>query len=107
MIRDDAVAKVLDFGIARVAASREASVTQTGTFVGTPLYMAPEQIFAAKADPRTDQYALAVIAYTLLAGRHPFTGTEVLQLIRQITQDLPPGRAASIQRCRAKRTTCC
>ena len=90
MIRDDAVAKVLDFGIARVAASREASVTQTGTFVGTPLYMAPEQIFAAKADPRTDQYALAVIAYTLLAGRHPFTGTEVLQLIRQITQDLPP-----------------
>lgn len=90
MISDEAMPKLLDFGIAKVIAAREANITQTGTFVGTALYMAPEQARRNEIGPRTDQYALAVIAYTLLTGRHPFNATETFGLIYQIVQEAPP-----------------
>ena len=76
--------KVLDFGIAKVAA--EATLTQSDTFLGTPGFMAPEQ-----ADPkgapvtfRTDLYALGLIAFKLLTGHSYWTGGSLVQLLSQI-----------------------
>lgn len=90
MITDQAIPKLLDFGIAKVIASRETVITQTGTFVGTLLYMAPEQATGGNIGPPADQYALALITYTLLVGRHPFSGTETVRLVYQIVEEEPP-----------------
>ncbi|MGZ6989334.1 MAG: serine/threonine-protein kinase [Thermoanaerobaculia bacterium] len=61
-----------DFGLAR-SAEISSGLTATGAVLGTPLYMAPEQATGSVLDGRTDQYALAVIAFELLAGRVPFS----------------------------------
>ncbi|MEI7893455.1 MAG: protein kinase, partial [Myxococcales bacterium] len=85
MVRDDGVIKVLDFGIARRAggavdpkgptqASALATLTRTGAAMGTPLYMAPEQIRSGGLDGRVDQFAWGVVAYELLTGRLPWKG---------------------------------
>lgn len=84
MLRDDGVIKVLDFGIARGrhldvvttpnAETLDASLPLTGEgkLVGTPAYMAPEQIRGDPLDGRADQFSWGVLAYELLAGRLPF-----------------------------------
>jgi formylglycine-generating enzyme required for sulfatase activity/serine/threonine protein kinase len=84
-----------DFGIAKVVAEtdtfdREATLTATSMGVGTPDYMAPE-LFEKKAklDGRTDQYALAIIAYEMLAGTRPFTG-DFAQVYIAIATQQPP-----------------
>jgi serine/threonine-protein kinase len=80
-------AVVTDFGIAKaVDASRtqadDRSLTQTGTMIGTPAYMSPEQAAGDVVDHRADIYALGVIAYEMLAGRHPFaSSTGALKMI--------------------------
>ncbi len=90
MVGEDGTAKVLDFGIAKISASVEMEATQTGTFLGTPLYAPPEQIMAGIVGPRSDQYSLGVVAYQLLAGRHPFDTRDTISLIHQITtRDAP------------------
>jgi hypothetical protein len=78
--------KILDFGISMVKGSRWGRQAPEGTVMGTPLYMAPEQIEGrvADSDGATDQFALAVIAYEMLAGRNPFqadTAGEVFALV--------------------------
>lgn len=73
--------KLLDFGLARpvlqVNATPDAAtpVTQAGMIVGTPQYMAPEQVTGATLDGRTDLYAVGAVMFQMLAGRPPFTGT--------------------------------
>jgi serine/threonine-protein kinase len=84
--------KLVDFGIAKL---RGASVTSTGRtaaglIVGTPEYMAPEQCDDGAIDARTDVYALGVMAYELLAGRLPFLGKTVTQLLLAHLQQQPP-----------------
>ena len=75
------VVKVADFGLAK-AMDEEVSMTQSGTGLGTPLYMAPEQARNAKhVDERVDIYALGATLYHLLTGRLPFTGNTALELI--------------------------
>jgi serine/threonine protein kinase len=64
--------KIADFGIARAYNALTPSLTSTGTAIGTPAYMAPEQALDEPLGPATDIYALGVIAYELLAGRPPF-----------------------------------
>jgi len=64
--------KVIDFGLAK--ATFMAGMTATGLIVGTPEYMAPEQVRGLPTDPRTDVYAVGAIAYHLLTGRPPFSG---------------------------------
>ena len=74
--------KVLDFGLARLAASE---MTRTGTVMGTPHYMAPEQLRGQKADARSDVFALGAIFYELLSGVRAFEGQmhEVMQRMRE------------------------
>lgn len=87
-------AKVLDFGISllRTAVGEEplATLTRTGTMVGTPAYMAPEQIGEdAVVDERTDVYAVGVILYRLLSGRAPFESIKYEALIVEIATGEP------------------
>src|SRR5205814_4903501 len=62
-------AKVLDFGVSKVATALDASLTGTGEVIGTTHYMSPEQIVGRDIDPRTDQYSLGVVLYECLTGR--------------------------------------
>ncbi len=71
--------KVMDFGLAKNESSEK--LTQTGVALGTPAYMAPEQIQSLELDARTDQYALGCLAYELLTGRLPFEADSPTQLI--------------------------
>src|SRR5829696_3770221 len=83
----DGNAIVTDFGIAKVAEST--SQTQTGTIVGTPVYISPEQCFAETASGLSDQYSLGVVAFEMLTGRPPFTGTGFVIMRAHCEQPVP------------------
>jgi eukaryotic-like serine/threonine-protein kinase len=125
MIRDDGVAKVLDFGIARrpvvggAAAAAHAdtavsSMTAEGAVVGTLLYMAPEQLRGERVDARADQFAWGVMAYELMSGAIPWAnagdGLAVVGMIlsqpakpiSDVVKDLPAGVAEMIMRALSK-----
>ena len=81
MITRDGVVKVADFGLARAFA--DAQITEAGNVTGTVQYLAPEQLQGEPADPRTDLYALGVVAFELLTGRLPFTGETPMAIAYQ------------------------
>ena len=91
-------AKLLDFGIAKLFEDREAStaaatnacVTNIGEIVGTPEYMAPEQLAGRPADARTDIFAFGVLVYEMLAGRRPFAGHSQAAAIAAVMERQPP-----------------
>jgi len=101
------VVKLFDFGVAKVP-SENKKLTQDGALLGTPEYMAPEQLLARAVDGRTDLYALGVTLYECLAGVVPFEGnfgevllkvsTEPLTPLRQKVLDVPPALAAAVER---------
>ncbi len=72
MVTRDGLVKVADFGLARAWA--DARITQDGRVSGTVQYLSPEQLRGEPADPRSDLYALGIVAYELLTGRLPFSG---------------------------------
>jgi len=78
LISDDGQVKVADFGIARLIDEPAASstATKTGTTVGTPLYMSPEQVASSRVDGRSDLYSTGIMFYELVTGQPPFTATE-------------------------------
>lgn len=83
--------KVLDFGIARRNdGSTAVNLTRTGEVIGSPLYMAPEQIQGKPVDGTCDLYALGVIAFTLLSGQEPFLGDNPTAIVLQHVNDPPP-----------------
>lgn len=83
MITNKGVVKVADFGLAKALDDEEFSMTQSGTGLGTPYYMAPEQARNAKhVDGRSDIYALGATLYHILTGKHPFTGESLIELIK-------------------------
>ena len=95
LVGDDIV-KVADFGLAKIVSQSLAGITSgsgpaSRGILGTPEYMAPEQMQAgAELDARADVYALGVIAYHMLGGRPPFTG-QIMQIFgAKLTQDVPP-----------------
>jgi len=85
LVSEMGVAKISDFGIARIERSH---LTQAGEMLGTPFYMAPEQFDGQPADERSDVYAAAVIAYEVLCGRRPFEAQGAI-LMKQILRDAP------------------
>ena len=62
----------------------EVQLTRTGAMMGTPAYMAPEQFLGTATDARTDQFSLAVLAYTLLKNRPPFSGDTPVAILYQV-----------------------
>ncbi len=83
--------KILDFGISKFHYVDGDDATKTGTMVGTPHYMAPEQTRdASKADHRSDLYSVGAVLYRALAGRTPFLAKTIHELITQLIVDDPP-----------------
>lgn len=88
MVLDNFEVKVTDFGIARFE-SGAMSMTQTGIAMGTPYYIAPEQLRGESVDRRCDIFSLGVVAYELLTRKRPFDGQNISALIYSITQTNP------------------
>ena len=82
--------KVLDFGIARMGDSSAANLTRTGEVVGSPMFMAPEQIQGQPLAGTCDLYALGVIAFTLLTGREPFLADTTTAIVMKHLHEPPP-----------------
>jgi len=83
----DGTLRVTDFGIARITAS---SKTQTGTVMGTPSYMSPEQIAGKKVDGRADLFSLGVMLYEMMTGEKPFDGESIATLLFRISSEPHP-----------------
>jgi serine/threonine-protein kinase len=81
--------KLLDFGIAR-RERREAGATWGGGLVGTPPYMAPEQVTMGNTDERTDVWGAGALLYTLIAGQPPFGAGDTMEILRRVLHDPPP-----------------
>ena len=79
--------KITDFGLAR--AVDDASLTQSGTIAGTPLYMAPEQALGEAIDQRADLFSLGSVLYVMATGRPPFRGKSTLAVLRRVAEDQP------------------
>jgi tetratricopeptide (TPR) repeat protein len=78
--------KILDFGLARLG---ESEMTKTGTVMGTPHYMSPEQVRGEKADARSDVFSLGAVFYELLSGRRAFDAPRVAEILGQILDSNP------------------
>ncbi len=78
--------KVSDFGIARIAGTK---MTQTGTMLGSPSYMSPEQVRGVEVDGRSDLFSLGVVLYEALAGADPFTGESPSTVLYKIVHEEP------------------
>ena len=88
LLDEGGVLKVMDFGIARLAA-RRAELTEAGLVVGTPAYMPPEQLLAEPVDARSDLYAVGVVLYECLTGSLPFDAQSPISLIAMVLNERP------------------
>ena len=88
MILGDGAAKITDFGIARIQVSDVK--TRTGVLLGSPKYMAPEQILGQDVDHRADIFSLGIVLYEMLTGKSPFAGNSLESLMYQTTNIAPP-----------------
>ena len=105
--------KIMDFGIAKIETTR---LTATGQFIGTPLYMSPEQAMARPVDGRSDIFSLGSVLYEMLTGVPPFDGESVTKILFQLmstepeppsvrVDSLPPAIDNILRRCLAKDVT--
>src|SRR5580765_952289 len=99
--------KILDFGISKTPIGYD-ELTGTQTVIGTPSYMAPEQMKSGKsADPRSDIWSIGVVMYQLVTGRVPFSGESYAELVLKVGLEppapiqvpLPPGLGDVVMRC--------
>lgn len=102
LINDEDLLKIVDFGVAAAQRDTDTALTKTGYVIGSPKYMAPEQILGKKVDPRSDVYSLGVILYEMLTGIPPYSRGDHMSVMYQhvqgkatppgeINRDLPPG----------------
>src|ERR1041385_2753424 len=87
MITSDGIAKILDFGLAKLAVA--STITKSNTTVGTAAYMSPEQIRGQEVGPQTDIWALGIVFFELLTGRRPFRGEYPEALTYSILNEQP------------------
>lgn len=86
MVGDDGRIKLMDFGIAK---REDGSLTQTGTFLGTPSYASPEQIREGVVDSRSDIFSFGVLVFELMSGQSPFPGTSINTILYRIVNEPP------------------
>jgi serine/threonine-protein kinase len=114
LVSDDGRVTIIDFGIALLEGAPRVTWRGLSGMVGTPEYMAPEQLRGERGGPETDVYALGLILYELLAGRPPFRGQYPLSTmyqhlnmnaepLRRIRPDVPPAIAAIVARAMRRR----
>ncbi|MET9464816.1 serine/threonine-protein kinase [Streptomyces sp. NPDC006544] len=89
MVRPDGTVLVLDLGVASVMDTDTTRLTSTGTPIGSPAYMAPEQAMGGAVGPHTDLYALGVVLYELLSGNVPFAGSTALGVLHRHLYEPP------------------
>ncbi len=86
MVSEDLKPKLMDFGIAK---REDASLTQTGTFLGTPSYASPEQIKEGTVDNRSDIFSFGVLVFELMSGQSPFPGNSINTILYKIVNEPP------------------
>lgn len=89
--------KLLDFSVAKLLQENDAMRTQAGVVFGTPQYMSPEQGRGAPLDPRSDIYALGILAYEMLTGRVPFTDENPMNVLQMHMRTPPPALPPAVQ----------
>ena len=90
LIDDQWQVKIVDFGIASAGTASEATLTQTGSIMGSPAYLAPERAEGGDADERSDIYSLGIVAYYMFSGQLPYTGKPMEVLAKHRDGDAPP-----------------
>ncbi|MET8454350.1 Stk1 family PASTA domain-containing Ser/Thr kinase [Streptomyces sp. NPDC005209] len=90
MVTDEGTVKVMDFGIARALLSDATAMTRTGTVLGTPHYLSPEQAQGKPADARSDLYSVGCMLFELVTNRLPFDGESTMAVLYQHVQQPPP-----------------
>ena len=89
-VDEDGHARIMDFGIARLNSGAMTKMTRTGVMLGTPNYMAPEQIVGEAITPRTDIFAAGAVLYELLTNTRPFQAETLHAVLFKITSEPPP-----------------
>lgn len=82
--------KILDFGLVRPVDASDLRLTPDGVGVGTPGYVAPEQVQGKKVDGRADLFGLGCVLYRMVTGRPPFNGNTILEVLTSLAVDTPP-----------------
>ncbi len=109
LVNDDGLLKIVDFGVAAAASSGDTQLTKTGYVIGSPKYMAPEQILGKKVDETADIYSVGVIMYEMATGIPPYSRGDHMSVMYQhvqgkakpvaeINPDIPPDFADIISR---------
>ncbi len=115
LLTEEMDVKIGDFSIALIF-EPDATDTQVHGYVGSPLYMSPEQVHEAPITNQSDLFSLGVVMYELLCGRHPFHGESLASIVQKITElphtpiaemrnDVPPVLAHIVDRCLCKKPT--
>ena len=110
LINEEGLLKIVDFGVAAAASSGDTQLTKTGYVIGSPKYMAPEQILGKKVDHRADIYSVGVIIYEMLTGTPPYTKGDHMavmyqhvqgkaKLCEEVNPEIPPALAAVVRKC--------
>ena len=84
LMNDAGLVKIVDFGIASATSNTDATLTKTGSIIGTPAYLSPERAKGLDADHRSDIYALGIIAYAMFTGQLPYTGEPMSLLFQHL-----------------------